>query len=121
MKMIIKEMGVEIPKGLKMLFAKDNSQNSFSLEILKKVFKALSSNSDYIKFPTFMPYLTLFFMCSVFRDIEQRRVGFLQMLDKGYKKGIYSIFMRAGLPSYQLDEKVINYRMIEKVLLDLKV
>jgi hypothetical protein len=42
------------------------------------------------------------------------------MLDENSKVGLFQCFMRAGLKGQNLYEKNITYRMVEKVIMDMR-
>lgn len=67
-----------------------------------------------------MPYLQLFFLGKLFSAVEKRQKYFKELLDTQSKSGIYQSFLRAGLHTKNLYEKNITYRMVEKVIMDIR-
>lgn len=59
-------------------------------------------------------------MSKLFTAIDKRRAYFKDMLDEKSMAGIYQCFIRAGMDENKLSERNITYRMVEKVLFDLK-
>ena len=67
-----------------------------------------------------MPVLQIFFISKLFAAIEKRKKYFKEILDEHSKSGMYQCFMRAGLDTKNLFSKNISYRMVEKVVMDIR-
>lgn len=67
-----------------------------------------------------MPYLQLFFVSKLFHAVEKRHKHYREILNEDSKSGLYQCFLRAGLKTKNLYEKNITFRMVEKVVMDIK-
>eukprot|EP00347_Sterkiella_histriomuscorum_P020611 403337148 len=122
MRKVLKSIGANFQAGIISIFKEGQITNmSFPPEIYEQVFQVMQhEGQDYIDFFNFMPYLQLFFFGKLFAAVEKREKYFKELLDDQAKNGIYQCFLRSGLQAKNLYEKNITYRMVEKVVMDMR-
>ncbi|CDW83446.1 UNKNOWN [Stylonychia lemnae] len=123
MKAILQNTGVKFDSGIKAIFKEGGYSNqAFTPEIYDQFFEILASDGeDFVHFNNLLPYLMIFFLSSQFQAIKDRKKMFEQVLGEGqYKTGIYRSFMKYGLQHNELDKPLITYRLVEKVVVEMR-
>ena len=67
-----------------------------------------------------MPYLQLFFMSKLFAAVTRRKKYFKDMLSVDSTVGVFACFQRVGLKNKNLFDRNITYRMVEKVVSEMR-
>eukprot|EP00347_Sterkiella_histriomuscorum_P000835 403374334 len=122
-KNILQYTGVKFDSGIMTLFKEGGYSNqAFTPDIYERFFEILASDGeDFVHFNNILPYLMTFFLFSQFQAIKDRRKMFEQVLGEGaYKVGLFRSFQKYGLKNNQLEDQVITYRMVEKVVVEMR-